>query len=48
VIANEFAEASGNLYVSSLIFLGLVLFGLTIVINALARILVLTTSQRGA
>jgi len=46
VIANEFAEASGNLYVSSLIFLGLVLFGLTIVINALARILVLTTSRR--
>jgi phosphate transport system permease protein len=48
VIANEFAEASGDLYVSSLIFLGLVLFGLTIIINALARILVLTTSQRGA
>ncbi len=48
VIANEFAEASGNLYVSSLIFLGLVLFGLTIIINALARILVLTTSRRGA
>ncbi len=48
VIANEFAEASGNLYISSLIFLGLVLFGLTIVINALARILVLTTTRRGA
>jgi phosphate transport system permease protein len=46
VIANEFAEASGDLYVSSLIFLGLVLFGLTIIINALARILVLTTSRR--
>lgn len=48
VIANEFAEASGDLYVSSLISLGLVLFGLTIVINALARILVLTTSRRRA
>ncbi|MBV8865158.1 MAG: phosphate ABC transporter permease subunit PstC [Acidobacteriaceae bacterium] len=48
VIANEFAEASGNLYVSSLIFLGLVLFGLTIVINASARILILLTSQRSA
>ncbi len=48
VIANEFAEASGSLYVSSLIFLGLVLFGLTIIINALARILVLTTSRRNA
>jgi phosphate transport system permease protein len=48
VIANEFAEASGDLYVSSLIFLGLVLFGLTIVINALARILIVTTTRRGA
>jgi phosphate transport system permease protein len=48
VIANEFAEASGDLYTSSLIFAGLVLFGLTIVINALARILILATSQRGA
>jgi phosphate transport system permease protein len=48
VIANEFAEASGDLYISSLIFLGLVLFGLTIVINALARVLILTTTRRGA
>ena len=48
VIANEFAEASGDLYVSSLILAGLVLFGLTIVINALARILILATSQRAA
>ena len=48
VIANEFAEASGSLYVSSLIFLGLVLFGLTIVINAVARIFILTTSRRNA
>ncbi len=48
VIANEFGEASGDLYISSLIFLGLVLFGLTIVINAFARILILTTTRRGA
>ncbi len=48
VIANEFAEASGDLYISSLIFLGLVLFGLTIVINAVARILIVATSRRGA
>lgn len=48
VIANEFAEASGDLYVSSLILAGLVLFGLTIVINALARLLILATSQRAA
>jgi phosphate transport system permease protein len=46
VIANEFAEASGDLYVSSLIFLGLVLFGLTILINAAARLMVLTTTRR--
>jgi phosphate transport system permease protein len=46
VIANEFAEASGSLYVSSLVFLGLVLFGLTIVINAIARIFILMTSRR--
>ncbi len=48
VIANEFAEASGDLYVSSLIFLGLVLFGLTIVINAVARIMILATQQRAS
>ena len=48
VIANEFAEANGELYVSSLVFLGLVLFCLTIVINAVARILILTTSRRSA
>lgn len=46
VIANEFAEASGDLYVSSLIFLGLVLFGLTIVINAAARLFIFLTSRR--
>ena len=48
VIANEFAEASGDLYVSSLMFLGLVLFGLTIIINAAARILILTTTRGSA
>jgi phosphate transport system permease protein len=46
VIANEFAEASGDLYVSSLIYLGLVLFGLTIVINAVARIFIIVTQRR--
>jgi phosphate transport system permease protein len=47
VIANEFTEATGELYLSSLILLGLVLFGLTIVINAVARILILTTQHKG-
>jgi phosphate transport system permease protein len=48
VIANEFAEATGDMYVSALIFLGLVLFGLTIVINALARILIIATDRSAA
>ena len=48
VIANEFTEATGQLYTSALIELGLVLFGLTIVINALARLLVAGTGGRGA
>jgi len=47
VIANEFAEATGDLHVQSLILLGLVLFALTIVINAVARLLVLATTRRG-
>jgi phosphate transport system permease protein len=47
VIANEFTEATGNLYVQSLIELGLVLFLLTIVINGLARLLILATTQKG-
>ncbi len=45
VIANEFTEATFDLYVHSLIELGLVLFALTIVINGLARILVSSTSR---
>jgi phosphate transport system permease protein len=48
VIANEFAEATGDLYQSALIELGLVLFGLTMLINAAARLLVLSTTQKGA
>jgi phosphate transport system permease protein len=47
VIANEFTEATGDLYLSALIELGLVLFALTIVINGAARILVASTSQKG-
>jgi phosphate transport system permease protein len=48
VIANEFTEATGDLYLSALIELGLVLFGVTFVLNGLARILILTTSQKGS
>ena len=40
VIANEFAEATSKVYVSALIEVALVLFGITIVVNALARLLI--------
>jgi len=47
VIANEFTEATGALYLQSLIELGLVLFLVTIIINALARVLILVTTRQG-
>ncbi|HLK11824.1 MAG TPA: phosphate ABC transporter permease subunit PstC [Candidatus Binatia bacterium] len=40
VLANEFTEATSNLYLSALIEVGLVLFGITLVVNALARLLI--------
>jgi phosphate transport system permease protein len=46
VIANEFTEATGELYLQSLIELGLVLFALTIVINGFARLLILATTRK--
>ncbi len=48
VIANEFSEATGDLYLQSLIELGLVLFILTFVLNGLARLLIVLTAQRGS
>jgi phosphate transport system permease protein len=48
VIANEFTEATGDLYLQSLVELGLVLFLLTIVINAMARLLIIATTRRGS
>jgi phosphate transport system permease protein len=47
VIANEFTEATGTVYLSSLVELGLVLFLITIIVNALARLLVIATSRKG-
>ena len=47
VIANEFSEASDPLYLSALIEIGLALFIVTIIVNALARILVWAVT-RGA
>ncbi len=40
VIANEFSEATGDLYLSALVEIGLALFLVTLVVNALARLLV--------
>jgi len=40
VIANEFSEAASELYVQALVEIGLVLLLVTVVINALARLLV--------
>ena len=40
VIANEFTEATGDLYLSALVEIGLALFLVTLVVNALARLLV--------
>jgi len=48
VIANEFTEATGDIYLSALIELGLVLFALTIVINAVAQLLIAATSGKVA
>jgi phosphate transport system permease protein len=46
VIANEFTEATSDLHISALVELGLVLFAITIIINGLARLLILTTRAR--
>jgi phosphate transport system permease protein len=48
VIANEFSEATGPVYLSSLVELGLVLFCVTIVINALARLMIVATTRKGS
>jgi phosphate transport system permease protein len=48
VIANEFTEATSDLYIHSLINLGLVLFVLTIIINGVARLLIHATSRHSA
>ncbi len=45
MIANEFTEATGRLYLSAIIEIGLALFLLTLVVNALARLLVWMTTR---
>ena len=45
VLANEFSEATSNMYLSALIEIGLALFLVTIVVNALARLMVWSVTR---
>jgi len=45
VLANEFSEATGDTFLSALIEIGLALFFLTIIVNALARLLVWSVTR---
>jgi phosphate transport system permease protein len=46
IIVNEFTEATYPLYLHALIEIGLVLFGLTLVLNVIARLLVWSVARR--
>jgi phosphate transport system permease protein len=46
IIANEFAEATDEMYRQALIQIGLILFALTLVLNLIARLLVWRVAQR--
>lgn len=46
VIANEFAEATSDLYLSTLIEVGLILFVVTLILNIIAKILVWSVSAK--
>jgi phosphate transport system permease protein len=48
VIANEFTEATADVYLQALVELGLVLFLLTFILNGAARLLILLTERRGS
>src|SRR6202166_3485760 len=47
VVANEFTEATTDMYLSSLFEIGLVLLGVTVVVNALAQLLLKTFARPG-
>ncbi|HEX8695455.1 MAG TPA: phosphate ABC transporter permease subunit PstC [Longimicrobium sp.] len=46
VLANEFSEASDDLHLAALMEIGLLLFGITIVVNSIARFLVWRVARR--
>jgi phosphate transport system permease protein len=48
VIANEFTEATSDIHIHALVAIGLVLFLLTMLINAVARLLIALTTRRAA
>jgi phosphate transport system permease protein len=48
VIANEFTEATGDLYLHALVEIGLVLFVITVLINTLSRALIWSVDVGGA
>ncbi len=48
VIANEFTEATGDLYLSALVEMGLILFLVTFIVNGLAKLLILSVARRTA
>ena len=45
VLANEFSEATGDVYLSALVEIGLALFFVTVIVNALAQLLVWTVTR---
>jgi phosphate transport system permease protein len=45
VIANEFTEATGDLYLSALVEIGLILFLVTFIVNAVAKLLVWSVTR---
>src|SRR5439155_16061279 len=45
-LANEFTEAVGDLYLSSLIALGLILFAITFIVLALAKLLLIRLERQ--
>lgn len=48
VIANEFTEATGDLYLSALVEMGLILFLVTFIVNGLAKLLIMSVARRTA
>ncbi len=45
IIANEFTEATYDLYLSALIEIGLILFGITLLLNSVARLLIWSVAR---